>query len=261
MLVCDIQKELGELADCIEVEVLPECTSTNLMLKEQASALPTWHTLIALQQTQGRGRLGRSFYSPAETGLYMSILLRPTCQPQDVPLITAAAAVAVCRALERMGSDRAEIKWVNDVFIHGKKVCGILAESNFLRPAKLEYVILGIGINIFPPSGGFPPDLAQAAGAVFPSGGKDLRARLAALILRELYVLCTALPERNFVQEYRQRSFLIGAPVNVLSASSSRYATVIDIDDRCRLRVRYDDGTEESLFSGEVSIRLRENTG
>ena len=143
-----VREALGPLAAIISLEAASVCPSTNRALKERAPSLPAWHALIALEQTQGRGRLGRSFFSPAGTGLYMSVLLRPSLAPEDVPLITPAAAVAVCRALEELGSDRAQIKWVNDVYIGGRKVCGILTEAG----PGLGYVVVGVGVNVSPPA-------------------------------------------------------------------------------------------------------------
>ena len=251
-----VQARLGELARVMSVEVTDVCVSTNLTLKARAAELPAWHVLIARRQTGGRGRMGRSFCSPEGSGLYMSVLLRPSLAAEDVPLITTAAAVAVCRAVEELGADRAWIKWVNDVLIHGKKVCGILTEAGFDgRSGGLDYAVLGVGVNVTEPPGGFPPEIADIAGAVFPPGRQDMRERLAAAFLRQFYTIYAALPDRSFTAEYRDRSCLAGRYVNVLRDGGAREALVLAVDGRCRLCVRYLDGTEEALFSGEVSIR------
>ena len=256
-----MRRALGDLAQAIEVEVLPSCVSTNLTVKQHAAALPAWHTVIAAAQTGGRGRMGRSFYSPEGTGLYMSVLLRPDMAAEDAALITTAAAVAVCRAAEELGSDRAEIKWVNDVLIRGRKVCGILTEAGLdMESGRLEYAVLGIGVNVTEPAGGFPPDIADVAGAVFPARKRDRKNALAAAILRQLYDIYGRLPDRGYVEEYRARCCLAGAAVNVLRGDESRRAMVLGVDDRCRLLVRYDDGSEEALFSGEVSVRKEMGT-
>ena len=251
-----VRKYLGSLAEKIPVEVLPVCPSTNLLLKERAAALPEWYTVIARQQTAGRGRMGRSFCSPEGSGLYMSVLLRPKLAAEDVSLITPAAAVAVCRAAEELGADRAEIKWVNDVLIRGRKVCGILTEAGFdPRTGAPDYAVLGVGINVTEPAGGFPPEIADVAGAVFAAREEDTPDRLAAAFLRQLYGIVEALPSRSFVAEYQARSCLPGRRVNVLRGGEARKARALAVDDRCRLLVRYEDGTEEALFSGEVSVR------
>ena len=251
-----IRWDLGPLTAHVTLEIVPQCVSTNLVLKERAAELPEWYTLIAGHQTGGRGRLGRRFCSPEGTGLYMSVLLRPKLAAEDAFLITPAAAVAVCRAAEALGSDKAEIKWVNDVLIHGKKVCGILTEAvSGPEPGALGHVVLGVGVNVTQPAGGFPPEIAGSAGAVFPRWGPDRRGPLAAAFLREFYKIYAALPDRGFIAEYRSRSCLTGRYVDVLRGGGARKALVLGIDDGCRLLVRYGDGTEEALFSGEVSVR------
>ncbi len=246
-----VREALGPQAASISLETVPVCPSTNRDLKERADALPAWHALIALEQTQGRGRLGRSFFSPGGTGLYMSVLLRPELAPEDVSLLTPAAAVAVCRALEELGADRARIKWVNDVYINGRKVCGILTEAG---PC-LDYVVVGIGVNVSPPADGFPPDITDIAGAVFPADGEDRRAPLAAAVLRQLYEICGRLPDLSFADEYRARSFLTGRQVDVFQGDFVRRALVLGTDERCRLLVRFPDGAKQALFSGDVSVR------
>lgn len=251
-----VRKYLGSLAEKIPVEVLPVCPSTNLILKERAAELPEWYTVIARRQTAGRGRLGRSFCSPEGSGLYMSVLLRTKLPAEDISLITPAAAVAVCRAAEELGSDRAEIKWVNDVLIGGRKVCGILTEAGFdARSGAPDWAILGVGINVTEPAGGFPAEIADVAGAVFPRKGEDMPDRLAAAFLRHMYAIYETLPTGGFVAEYQARSCLPGRWVNVLQGGEARRAQALAVDDRCRLLVRYEDGTEEALFSGEVSVR------
>ena len=251
-----VRKYLGGLSEKIAVEVLPVCPSTNRLLKERAAELPEWYTVIARRQTAGRGRLGRSFCSPEGSGLYMSVLLRPKLAAEDVSLITPAAAVAVCRAAEELGSDRAEIKWVNDVLIGGRKVCGILTEAGFnARSGTPDWAVLGAGINVTEPASGFPPEIADVAGAVFPRQEADTPDRLAAAFLRHLYAIYQALPARSFVAEYQARSCLTGRRVNVLRGGQARKALALAVDGQCRLLVRYEDGTEEALFSGEVSVR------
>ena len=247
---------LGPLREVFSLEVLSSCASTNLVLKEKAASLPELRTVIAGSQTAGRGRLGRSFHSPEGTGLYMSVLLRPQLPAEGATLITTAAAVAVCRAIEELGGGVPSIKWVNDVFVDGKKVCGILTEASFdMESGAIEHAILGVGINVAEPAGGFPEELRDIAGAAFPSRERDLRCRLAAAFLRHFYAIYTALPDRSFVAEYQKRSFLAGMDVNVLRGGESTPAKVLGVDDDCGLIVRYADGREETLTSGEVSVK------
>ncbi|MDO4396216.1 MAG: biotin--[acetyl-CoA-carboxylase] ligase [Clostridia bacterium] len=137
----------------VTLNVLSEVDSTNVVAREKATAgAPDGYTVVAGSQTKGRGRMGRAFYSPAGTGVYMSLVLRPkNFSPQNAVKLTTMAAVAVCRAIEKVSGEKAEIKWVNDVYVRGKKVCGILREASFnLEDGSLEYAVLGIGINVFP---------------------------------------------------------------------------------------------------------------
>ncbi len=247
---------LGGEADNFSFEILASCTSTNTVIKEKASMLPEWHTVITGTQTDGRGRRGRSFYSPGGTGLYMSVLLRPKIPAQDSVLITTAAAVAVCRAAEDTTGAQPEIKWVNDVLLNGRKICGILTEANIdMESGALEYAVLGVGINVTEPEGGFPPELGSIAGALLPHRCQNMRCRLAAAFLRRFREIYERLPSRAFVAEYRAHSALIGRDILVLKHDGAVPANAVSVDDSCRLVVRYADGTEEALSSGEVSVR------
>lgn len=247
------------------IEVYDTVGSTNSLLKERAAdGAPEWSVIIASAQTAGRGRLGRTFSSPAGTGLYMSLLLRPGENFSGAATVTAAAAVAVCRAVRRVleetaGPERIReplIKWVNDVLIDGKKVAGILTEAALsAETGAPEYVVLGIGVNIYEPDGGFSEELRDIAGAVFDAPVHDTRSRAAAYILNEFTSLYDTGGTGAFIDEYRSRSAVVGRNVNVIKPSSVRPAYAVAIDDECRLIVRYEDGTEEVLSSSEVSVR------
>ncbi len=255
---------LGELAELFEPEVFSEIDSTNTYLKKLASQagqshtqdLKTWHTVIASCQTAGRGRMGRTFLSPAETGLYLSVLLRPKTAAGPATRITTAAAVAACLAIESCTEERPQIKWVNDVFIRGKKACGILTEASAdPKTGSLDWAVMGIGFNVYEPEGGFPEELRGIAGPIATVRQRDLRSRLAASFLREFYSICRDLEEADYYEAYRKRSFLIGRSINVIRGASVRPAVALDVDRECRLVVRYEDGSEERLSSGEVSVR------
>ena len=251
-----VKKALGENAEKFGIEVLSSCSSTNQVLKSKAESLPPWHVLIAESQSAGRGRNGRKFFSPNGTGLYMSILLRPKLQVSEATLITTAAAVAVCRAIYSLAGVRAEIKWVNDVFLRGKKVCGILTEASLdMESGMLNYAVLGIGINVTEPKGGFSKELAGIAGAVFESGEYQLRCRLAAAVIEHLYAILEGLPSRDFISEYQSLNFVVGRNVQVLRGDTSETAYAESIDGECRLVVRFPDGRVEKLSSGEVSVK------
>ena len=167
-----------------DLTVLPEAQSTNDLLRQRAQeGAPEGTVLLALSQSAGRGRSGREFFSPPDTGLYFSVLLRP--EPgRNAQSITTMAAAAMCRTLETMGADRPGIKWVNDLFVRGRKVCGILTEGAFsLEEGRLQYAVLGVGLNLYAPAGGFPEPLADIAGPAFDRPLPDLKNRLAAEFL------------------------------------------------------------------------------
>lgn len=241
----------------ISLTALQTTDSTNTRLRVLAEdGAPEGTVVAAAGQTAGRGRSGKSFLSPAGTGIYLSILLRPALTMHDSLLITTAAAVAVARAVERVAGCTAQIKWVNDVYVNGKKVCGILTEGALdLENGGLRYAILGIGINICPPAGGFPPELADIAGALTETGGEALRAPLAAAVIDEFFKLYPHLGEKPFYDDYVSRSLLTGRQIEVLRGGTRIPATACGIDRDFRLRVIYADGSEESLAAGEVSTR------
>lgn len=239
--------------------LFPKVTSTNTRMRERANAgAPEGLVLLAGTQTDGRGRYGRDFYSPADTGLYLSLLLRPeNWTPQDAVRLTTMAAVALCESIRAMGVEEVGIKWVNDIFVKGKKACGILTEASFgMESGLLEYAVLGVGINVYPPKGGFPPELRETAGAVFPCSGADRKNRLAAEFLNRMMESYTHSEDFSYIERYRDDSLVLGKTVLVQSQEGEREAKVQGIDDRCRLLVTYPDGTEDCLSYGEIRIRM-----
>lgn len=256
-----IGKYLNENCKGMEITVLPEASSTNTLLREKAEGgAPDGSVLLANRQTAGRGRMGRSFYSPSDTGVYLSLLLRPAgLSPAQAMRLTTIAAVAACEAIEAVADKKAAIKWVNDVYLEGKKVSGILTEASFgLENNSLEYVVLGIGFNAYPPEGGFPEELAEIAGSIFEKRQNDGKNHLAAAFLNRFMAYYTAAETEEYVEKYRARSFVIGKEIRVLSREGGKRARALDVDHDCRLLVEYPDGTREALSSGEISVRLAE---
>lgn len=240
-------------------QYLDEIDSTNSYLKVlAASGAPEGTVIIANRQSAGRGRLGRSFFSPEEKGIYMSILLRPSIELDRAVLITSMAAVAVARAMESVKGITAQIKWVNDVFINKKKVCGILTEAG-LNPEKgmLDYAVLGIGVNVGRME--FPEELSGIATSVSNECGFEVsKEELAEEILRELEHLYPTLQDGSFLEESRQRSILLGKDILVLDAlaeGGSYPAKAVDLNELGNLVIERD-GVKQVLNSGEVSIRL-----
>lgn len=246
-----------ELAGRLDITLFDELDSTNTYLKKLARAgAPEGRVIIARRQSAGRGRLGRSFYSDAE-GLYISVLIRPHMKAESMVFVTAMTAVAMARAIERTVDAAPMIKWVNDIFVRGKKVCGILCESAFGADALSEYVVIGAGVNITEPSGGFPSDISAVAGALLPYGNRqELRASIAAAFLEELFSEYARLDSRSFLGEYQRRSMVTGKSVSVISPTLTRHGQAVAIDDDCRLVVRFDDGTTEHVSTGEISVRV-----
>ena len=253
-----IRQYLTGEAQQLDLKVFDSVDSTNLVLRTLANAGASEGTVvIAAEQSGGRGRKGRSFYSPQGTGVYISLLLKPKIAPDDATLITTTAAVAVCGAVEALSGEEASIKWVNDVFLRGKKVCGILTEGSFdMESGQFEYAILGAGINVFEPAGGFPAEIREIAGSVLLSPAPDAKNRAIAEYLNRFLPLYRALGSTDTNAEYRKRSFVLGRMVNVLAGEQSTPARALDVDERCRLVVEYEDGRREALSSGEISVKL-----
>lgn len=243
----------------LKIDYLDCVDSTNLRLRQLAEqGAPEGRVLIAAQQTAGRGRMGRSFYSPAGSGLYMSLLLRPKLPSEKAPYLTTCAAVAVASALEALSGKSARIKWVNDIYMRARKVCGILVESSLRADGSLNYAVLGVGVNLLEPKGGFPQGVENIAGAVFRSGDADaLRATTADAILDRFLPLYATLEEKPFLEEYRRRSLPPGCEVTVFPSAggAGERASVVRIDEEFSLIVRVEDGTLRRLHSGEVSVR------
>lgn len=254
-----IQKYLKPSCGELTLEVFPTLLSTNAMAREKASTgIQDGYVVVANEQTGGRGRNGKYFYSPLDTGIYFSLVLRPLgWTAQQAVRLTAMAAVAVCDAIESVSGQLPEIKWVNDIFINGRKVCGILTEASMgLEDASLEYVIIGIGINALFPKDGFPEDIAETAGCVFPEPVGDERNRLAAEILNQFMTLYTSLPDSKYMNRYRSRCNVIDRKVLIQTQAESLQATALDVDDDCRLIVKLEDGTIHAYPSGKIRITL-----
>ncbi|MBP5232096.1 MAG: biotin--[acetyl-CoA-carboxylase] ligase, partial [Planctomycetes bacterium] len=243
------------------IECFPVIGSTNDRAKELAAAVSPHHaTVLAEAQTAGRGRRGREFYSPAAGGLYMTMLLRPEQAAADAQFATVAAAVAVCRAIETLLPACAPgIKWVNDVYVGGRKACGILAEAGELRDGRVMSMVVGVGVNVS--TAVFPPELREVATALPGGAGLD-RNRLAAEIMNAFFAMSdnngSAAFREGVLAAYRERSIVLGREVTYDAHGAAITAKAVAINDRGNLVVRLPDGTETALHSGEISVRLAE---
>lgn len=256
-------QSISQYLNCdLDVHVYKSISSTNTVLKEKAEQGARHGTvLVAEEQTLGRGRMGKKFYSPAGTGIYLSILLRPEIPAGEALFLTTSAAVATAKAIESISDKKAEIKWVNDIYIENKKVCGILTEAAFnMESGKLDYAIVGIGINVCFPDGGFPDEISSIATAVFDKDSDSVNKRsiLVANLLNYFMDYYNNFDSKKYVNEYINRSMIIGREISVINGSETLDATALKIDKSCRLKVRFNDGTEKWLNSGEVSIKVHQ---
>ena len=254
----EIEKNLVGLRGKLNIEVKNTVTSTNAVLKEFAAKGAREGTVLAAsEQTAGRGRFARSFFSPSDSGVYMSILLRPSLSCEKAVHITTAAAVAVAEAAEELTGRKTGIKWVNDVLIENRKISGILTEAAInIESGTLDYAILGIGLNAYVPDGGFPDEISGIAGAIFDERKSGQRARLAARVLEKFFGFYESIGSPDCLEAYRKRCVVPGRKITVIAADGSKPATAVGIDDNYRLHVIYPDQSQEFLSSGEISIKL-----
>ncbi len=238
----------------IAVEVLESVDSTNTEAKRRLSAgLSAPLLLLAKAQTAGRGRLGRTFCSPPGAGLYMSLILHPNCPPSQVLSITSAAAVAVALAIEDLTCLRPQIKWVNDVYIGDKKVCGILTEGvTDPKSGLLQSIVVGIGINCTPAA--FSSDVAAIATSLAGEGAVVDPSNLAAAVCNRLWQLYQELPSKTWLPLYRERSWLDGREVVYRTGDTLHKGIVLGIGEDGELLLSTEAG-EVTLSTGEVSVR------
>jgi BirA family biotin operon repressor/biotin-[acetyl-CoA-carboxylase] ligase len=252
--------------------------STNQLAKKLAIGGALHGTVVlADEQTKGRGRLGRSFFSPKGSGIYMSIILRPTGTAEQALQLTTSAAVAVCKALSDILRVKASIKWVNDIYIKDKKICGILTEAvTNIETGSIESLILGVGINVFMPSEGFPGELNTIADSIFYENNLEgfysknngqryesfSRNRLIAAILDQIIIINQKLQTnpkeefKNIIDEYRSRCFILNRAIRVHRGNQEYKAIARNIDSAGGLVIEKSDGKLETLRSGEISIRF-----
>ena len=239
-----------------EIHYLRETASTNTVLKQLAADGAKAGTVVfAEHQTAGRGRVGRSFFS-YEDGIYMSVLFRLCIASETALLLTTAAAVAVSQTADEVFGIKTAIKWVNDIYLDDKKVCGILSEGRVDAATPCEsFVVVGIGVNVCPPKDGFPPEIRNRAGALTEKQTADDEKTVALLsgILNRLYRYAESLETKPFLAEYRDRSMLTGKTVRYAQNDTVQTVQVLGIDDAARLIV-LQNGREKHLCAGEVQL-------
>ena len=239
-----------------KIIILEETDSTNRVAKELAWQGESEGTLVlANVQSAGRGRLGRSFYSSAGSGIYASLILRPNLVATQALRITSCAAVAVARAIETVTGVSAQIKWVNDIYVNGKKVCGILTEAGFDGQGELmQHAILGIGVNVGKMQ--FPDELSTIATSLENETGQSVsRNRLLAEICNEFSVFYENIEKGTFLEESKRRSFVLGKQITVHTPDGTYEAKAVDLNEEGHLIVEKD-GIRECLYMGEISVRI-----
>lgn len=237
----------------------PTLTSTNTVMKERYLSRSHGFTLIAEEQTGGRGRLGRTFVSPANTGVYFTTLLHPSLPLTHIQFVTIAAAIAVANAIEQTAGFAPQIKWVNDVLMGGRKLCGILTEATIEgESGAVSSLVVGIGINLRP-NPGWPEDVKAVAGAISQFGPVPRRAEIIAAVLTHFeraYALLESGQTDELLEQYRSRLCCIGKRVTVSGPQEKYEADCIGLDEDGHLLVRDEGGQTRALSSGEISIRL-----
>lgn len=244
-----LKKFLDFDADVLYYPVIDSTNNEAKRLVNDGSGKPM--LLVAEEQTNGRGRQGKSFYSPPLTGIYMTLVTHPMSRLANAVTATTAASVAVCRAVEELTQLKPKIKWVNDVYLDGKKICGILTEAiTDFETQTVSSVIIGIGMNI--KTIDFPSEVENAASL----NVNISRVKLIACIANHLNrILCCDYSE--FITYYRSHSMIIGEQIHFIKNAKVTTATAMDIDDTGGLVVRLENGEITTLRSGEISIRRR----
>ena len=253
----------GALHDCTfgrNIICLNSVDSTNNYAKKLAGeGAPHGTVVLTDHQTGGRGRRGNSFLSPAGKGLYLSVLLRPELPPADVINLTAWIAVAVCDAVEQVIGERPGIKWTNDLILRHKKLCGILTEMSLeAETGELQYVVAGIGINVSQTEEDFGDEVSRLAISLEQALGRKIRrADLAAAVIRALDGMMADFPteKETYLERYRADCLTLGREVRLIQKGETRIAFAQSIDEDFALVVRNQDGTTETVFSGDVSVR------
>lgn len=256
---------IGELAAYLPKERLESVRyfdsvdSTNNRLRDLAFAgVPEGQVVLANEQTNGRGRRGRQFVSPKDKGIYLSLYFCPDSLPSDMVSVTAWAAVAVSNAIASVCKVRPQIKWVNDLLLNGKKICGILTEMSVeSESGQIQYVVLGVGLNVNEQPEDFPEEIQEIATSLSAECGQQFsRAALAAEIIKELDWMRSLWPQgkKEYLEAYRTANFTIGKEVIVMQKAAKKDGIAEAVNEDFSLRVRYADGSTENISSGEVQI-------
>ncbi len=239
------------------LRIYKEVESTNTTAKELASAGAVHGTaVIADTQTMGKGRLGRQFVSPQGTGMYMSVIIRPELSIESIPLITPAVAVAAAEAAEKLCGNEVQIKWVNDLYMNGKKICGILTEASLgLEMKSLDYAVIGIGINVLSAADFFSEELRQTATSIEDETGIKIdRNAICAEVLNSLEQRLEEVENRRYLAEYRRREYLTGKRITAVVDGKTITGSAVGIDNNANLMIELPNGNIKYLNAGEANL-------
>lgn len=245
------------LGDDRNLFVFENIDSTNNFAKELAkNGEPDGTAVISDMQTAGKGRMGRSFSSPPGKSIYMSVILRPNTDMEASQLITSCAAAAAASAIDKVCGTDVEIKWVNDLFLGGRKISGILTEASVsFEAGVLDYAVVGIGINVRTVKDVFDGELLNKATSIEDEIGRSFdRSEIIAAVLTEMGRYVEDIHSKNFLEEYKRRSFIVGKRIIVIKGDTEKEAKAVGISDDAGLEVEYSDGIREILNSGEARI-------
>ena len=253
----EIKQNLLEQYKNFDIRIFDILSSTNDFAKDliNSNKFTDGTTIIANTQTGGRGRFARTFFSPANTGIYFSTILEKSLPLKDVSLITLISAIAVCRAITRLTNFNPQIKWINDIYLNNKKICGILVENICdFNNMKSKAIVSGIGINISTEN--FPEDIQDKAGSIMCN---DLsRNKLIAEILNNLFDLSENIYNKKIIEEYKSLSLVLNKEITYTKDNKIYTATAIDINDTGNLIVMDDNNNISVLESEEISINFAE---
>lgn len=233
-----------------------EVASTNTLAKEMAGqGAPHGTVLIAGSQTAGRGRMGRSFSSAEGKGIYLSVILRPECLAQQLMHLTCAVAVSVCDAVEKSCGVRPSIKWINDLVLGGKKLGGILTELSIDKGA-IQYAVVGLGLNCTQKAEDFPEEIRDIALSLQSYIGKNVDIpKLTGAIIHELWEMDKHLLSKDFMAAYKKDCITLGQEISIVRANEISHGKAVGLTADGGLVVQFSNGKEETVQSGEVSIR------
>ena len=247
------EKIKNHLSNNVDIRFFDSIDSTNNEAKRKSDKLSDTPVLfVANHQHSGRGRLGRTFYSPKDTGLYMSLMLKQSDGFENIVCMTTAAAVCVCDAIRKLCDLNPKIKWVNDIYIENKKVCGILCEA-ITNPdtTEIDGIIIGIGINISTTD--FPEELCDTATSL----RKDIdKSRLCAVVTDNLIDMQKTISDKSFIDKYKTYSMVLQKEITYTENGITKEATAIDIDKDGSLVIKTIDGIKK-LSTGEITVRVK----